>query len=203
MLSLVEKPTQIKRICDLYDFNFSGKAQIFEGRYESGDEPDIKKIANKGGINLAKSDLLLIDGISMLYTPEGHRPQILSFINQVKDLELNAILVAEEYKANEDIFLQYAVDGVIRLSLDPHTCSRKIEIPKIRWHNQYLGSHAYKLKAKKHLDQSKRTNSINDLSEKVKLNQTGVLFFPSVNCLVGQKSVQSVYELKKWYPFTG
>ncbi|MGD2090573.1 MAG: ATPase domain-containing protein [Candidatus Aminicenantes bacterium] len=176
LLSLVETSEQIEKICELYKFEFGtqknkASVHLIPARFDAEDEFNVTKIAEAVGLNLKPCDLLLIDGVSALVTQERYRKKLLALLDQIKcQHQLLTILVAEEYRENEDAFLQYAVDGIIRLSVDPILNSRKIEVSKLRWHDHYLGSHAFKL----------RMSIRNSKSG-------GVFFFPSVNCLIGER----------------
>ncbi len=115
-----------------------------------------------------------------MVTQEKYRKKLLSFLDQIKvKLKLITILVAEEYREYEDIFLQYAVDGIIRLSVEPGLNSRRIEISKLRWHDHDLGTHAFKLRV-----------------SKGRSDPSGILFFPSVDCLIGER-ISKLQKLEK------
>lgn len=189
LLSMVETPQQIKKICELYNFNFAPinktnkkkniTVHLLPSDFKAGQEPELENFEKGVGVKLEKSDLLLVDGVSILGAHEGSRDLLLSFLNQAKKRKLLSILVGEEYRENEDIFLQYAVDGIIRLSVDPLFNTRRLEVSKLRWHNHYLGPHAFKLKVSKSSS-----------------NEGGALFFPSINCLIGEREVK-LQKLKK------
>lgn len=177
VLSLVETLNQFHKICHLYNFDFGdddqARVHLVGGRLAPGDQPDLKDIASKIDLTLKPYDFLLIDGISVLESHKNHRSQLLAFLDQIKSQKLFTILIAEEYHENQDIFLQYEVDGVIRLGVDKLTYARTLEICKLRWHNHYLGKHAFRLQ-----------DSV------TKSQQAGVLFFPSVDCLIGERKAK-------------
>lgn len=178
LLSLVESSEQLESICRLYGFDFAHqRPPILTDRYAAGEEPDLGKIANKAKLPLAQGDLVFIDGISALGTSSDDRQHLLSFLDEIKRRRLIAILVAEEYGDGQDHFLEYGVDAIIRLGVDPPSFGtgdifrrRWIEIAKLRWHDYHMGPHAFRLQdAVSYPD------------------DPGVALFPSARCLIDER----------------
>jgi len=175
MLSLVESAEQIAEICNIYGFNFGlegdqSSVHLIPCRFAAGEVPDFKKITSAAGLESGAGDLLLVDGVSILGTHEKYRSELLSFLDQIKERFFFTILIAEEYRESDDNFLEYGVDGIISEKVNQITRSRSLEITKLRWHDYYLGAHSFKLQDKRRFPKG-----------------PGVLFFPSVNCLIGER----------------
>ncbi|HEX4955823.1 MAG TPA: ATPase domain-containing protein [Thermoanaerobaculia bacterium] len=174
LLSLVEKPEQINHICDLYGFTFTpgeeAAAYLVPARFRIGKSEGPQEIAAQYGLTLREGDLLFVDGLSVLGPDPESRKSLFAFLEQIKALRLVAILVAEEHRQTEDISLKYAVDGIIRVKLDPLARSRSFEIEKLRWHDYYLGNHAFRLQA------------VDPPEGRAELR-----IFPSIACLIGQR----------------
>ncbi|MGH9347672.1 MAG: RAD55 family ATPase, partial [Vicinamibacterales bacterium] len=173
-LSLVESSRQLETICDVYGLRFLGrKVPAIRIRFKANDIPDLKKLAEGAGHTLRPGDLLLVDGISVLGTETQHRESLDAFLDQVKQEKLFAILIAEEHSGHGDIFLEYAVDGIIRLGVDSAPAAtlgwparRWLEITKLRWHDYTLGRHGFRLQARDGFP-----------------DDPGVVFFPSATAL--------------------
>lgn len=178
LLSLVETPEQLDTICRIYGFDFANQEPpILADRLEPGEEPDLARISTKAGLDLAQGDLLLVDGISVLGSSGRERGRLLSFLNQIKKRKLVAIVVAEEYGHEQDRFLEYAVDAIFRLGIDPPSQvagvvfrRRWMEISKLRWHHYFMGPHAFRLQ---------------DVETSPKA--AGVAIFPSARCLIDER----------------
>ena len=183
ILSLVENPEQIDKICEIYNFNFElkdtkSKVFLIPGRFSSGEVPDLKSIARKFNVELNRSDLIIVDGISsFLSKNEDSKVQLNQFLDQIKKNKLISVLIAEEYRDYEDISIQYAVDGIIKLNVDQSKQARILEISKSRWHDNYYGPHVFRLN-------SKGYNSI---------DKPGVLLYPSMNCLINERKRNNLF----------
>lgn len=179
ILSFVETANQIQQLCKAYDLNFGAEnlevgSLIAEIPFGLGDEPDLKKISDRHGFNLKPPRLLLVDGISVLGTHHDYRGKYLSLIRQAKEIGLISILIAEDFGGNQDNFLQYAVDGVIVFSCNAMTGMRYLEVKKLRWHDYYMGTHAFRLHPQH--------------SSPITPSKRCILFFPSVSCLIAERS---------------
>jgi KaiC/GvpD/RAD55 family RecA-like ATPase len=196
MLSLVENGEQLDRICSLFGFHFrDGEAPVLPVHVKGGEEPNLKELARVVGLTLEPGDLVFVDGISVLGTEAGSRGVLRAFIDQIRRERLAAILVAEEYSVHGDMYLDYAVDGIIRLGLDTKLSAergiaprRRFEIAKLRWHDYVLGPHAFRL-------QSRPATGASD--------HMGVRFFPSAACLIsgrlrGERRVQAMKSYERW-----
>jgi KaiC/GvpD/RAD55 family RecA-like ATPase len=190
ILSLVENERQIGALCALYNFKFNGQgkpAYLAGARFTGDIIPDLKKIASRTEGGLKKGDLLMVDGVSILDSQGFNRKAMLDFVDQIKADRLTAILIAEEYRAHEDIFLQYAADGIIKLDVAPIFNYRRIHIAKLRFHEHPLGTHVFKFKAE---------------NDAVKKADGGILFYPSIECLIKGKT-QNNHEISKKYKEKG
>ena len=102
-----------------------------------------------------KFTMVAIDSLHAIYTfmeeeEKGEKEikfSIFKLIKELKKLDLISIIIAEEdveeqltRKAN------YLVDGVVELSLDPHTGSRFIEIVKMRETKHETARHSFELR---------------------------------------------------------
>jgi KaiC/GvpD/RAD55 family RecA-like ATPase len=150
MLSIVEPPEQIIAIADIFGIDFRydrGEAglHLVYTRVE-GDKLNLSRLFRKAGQKPEPGDVLLIDGISYFKPWEASRQSIFSFINQIKKLKIFAILVAEVNRPDEIGFMEYAVDSIIHLNVQPFTHSRYLEIKKMRWHDYHMGKHSFILR---------------------------------------------------------
>jgi KaiC/GvpD/RAD55 family RecA-like ATPase len=178
LLSLVESASQIDLICDLFGLEFGREsATVLPIRFDAGEEPHLDLLARQAGQELRQGDLLFVDGISVLGTQSIHRATLLAFLDQVKLKRLFGILVSEEYGRQDDTFLEYAVDGIIRFGIESvreptagSNVSRWLEIVKMRWHDYYLGRHSFSL-----------------AGQTAATRRPGVVFFPSASCLTAER----------------
>lgn len=176
MLTLMETPTQIKKIARMFGLSFklaSGEAGLIMVMPQFGDEAGLNLdalFADTGQVP-CKGDVLFIDGVSLLAAVQGDRRRVIDLIREIKNRGLFAILVGEEGHPFEDKFLEYAVDGIMRLSVDSETGLRNLEIAKWRWGNYFAGKHSFRLQT--YDPQTKRG---------------GVQVFPSVKCLASRQN---------------
>jgi KaiC/GvpD/RAD55 family RecA-like ATPase len=190
ILSMVETPEQIERLGELYDFAFHApgkpRAHVVPTEVIADEAPDLDHVAAAAGITLLSGDILIIDGISQLGTLSAHRNKLLHFIKQIRSKRLVAILVAEEYSPKDDVFLEYAVDGALRLEANGINGSRTIEVLKLRWHDHQPGPHGMKLVDRRRPE-----------------GMPAVLFFPSVGCLTRNRLVNEQSGSESMLPVLG
>jgi KaiC/GvpD/RAD55 family RecA-like ATPase/ABC-type glycerol-3-phosphate transport system substrate-binding protein len=175
MLSLMERPAQIVRIAELFGLSFRMRSDepgltLVMGKHEPGADLNLKTIFRSTRRTPKKGDVLLIDGTSILTSDRSGRNDILALLSDIRGAALFAILVIEESKPYENTFLEHAVDGIIRLSLDQDSGFRSLTIAKWRWSNYYPGNHSF------------RFQTFDPL-----LRKGGVMVFPSATCLIGQR----------------
>src|SRR5262249_44820519 len=121
LVSFVEAAEQVDTICKLFGFDFGRETPVLPVRFESKkpqSAPDLTQLAAAVGIELTPGSLVLVDGVSVLGTKDTDRRNLQDLIDQIRRERLFAVMVAEEYSQQADIFLEYAVDGIIRLGTD-------------------------------------------------------------------------------------
>jgi KaiC/GvpD/RAD55 family RecA-like ATPase/ABC-type glycerol-3-phosphate transport system substrate-binding protein len=141
------------------------------GQYGEGAELNLKSLFHDTGETPQNGDVLLIDGVSLLTASAADRKKVIALIDEIKEQELFAILVVEEAQPFPDRLLEYAVDGIIRLSVDSVSGLRNLEIAKWRWGDYCAGKHSFRFRT-----YEKSTG------------KGGVELFPSLSCLINQQN---------------
>jgi circadian clock protein KaiC len=178
MLSVVENAEQIRRIAQLFGLSFGAENDpmgltLVLGRPPETDTLTLDDIFSSARNTPLEGNALLIDGVTQLTIRSGNRDQrerVQALIDEIKTRHLYAILIAEEHGTSADQFLDYSVDGVLRLFVDPNTGYRKLQFTKWRWTEPYPGKHTFRLAAQRDG------------------HEHGLLVYPSIACLTGERS---------------